>query len=1488
MSEKFTNDIAEKLWKNEHSSLPIIESKLSNEPINLDIKLIELCSQIPKPEIINEEKDPDINILWLKNKNEKILNELDIEIFYSKDEFDAFITKLQTNNIFLIIDQSMLKHILPFLDDLTQIIFIYISIDTEIDDLIPTIDTKKTFRKVSSNKEEIFHSIREDIRIYAKDSIFTTIFDLIVEEESTNQTNNASFIWYNLLINSLFDLGAYHETAKNDLVNYCREQYLNNISQQNKITEFEKEYLSTDAIRWYTRDSFIYRLLNKALRTRDIDSIFKFRFFIIDLQNQLESFYNEKIMESNIFVYRGQEISNIEFKKLEKSIGKFISVYTYFSASIDKKVALDYAQHSSAILFEIDMKNVISMKNKRIRPVYVGDKSYIPDELEVIFPIGSTFEVDFIDKENIPYRVRLTLAEDKNYERIFNIFQKNYVIKPPSTVLFADLFISMGEYDKAERYLQILLEELQKSDDKVYVYHSMGKIYYEKDDYNCALDWFNKALDFIKEKNIFCATIYLYIAKSYRAQNEYNAALEYCHKVLDDQNEMDWSDLADLYDEFGTIYSFMNNFNKALEYLTQSLSIRQSNKANYRDYISTYISLVILYFKKSDYHEVQKYLKEILHILLNTMPKTHPDVISTYTLIGTTYQPCGDNQSAAIYCQKALDLVENLSKKEIISPATYLVLYTTLAILSECINDQLFYVHIAFDIYIKFKNIIPETNPVVSNLYNQMGITYYHLYDFNFALYYFHHALDLNVNNENRCSILLNIATTYINKSDSKSALDYLNKSYQISLELNHRDTGEIYSQYSRAYELENNLEKAIFYSEEGLRFNEINNNIDALANNYLDLAKLCPDKKSTYMEKFKEIVQKNDLSSSITHVFHLILGYYFKEQNDFVNALEYYQLYLKSELTIIPPCYCNLIIIYADIGFIYQKMKDNDNALDYLIKSCEMYLKLSNLKRLPYKDQKIMLSSEKYLIKNVQECSAITSRILIVYYYIGKIYIERNKNELVLKYIQQAHEIFQNYQGRNDLSNSQQLYYLLGSIYKSIGKIDQALYYYEKSVQSLTMDYCLHGFISYLIGSVYQEQGNYLMSLSKYKISLTFLYNYQCINQTHLCLVNASVASLYSEMKNYQYALNYSEQALKHCLLMNPIVYDSVMTCYKASIDYLTELRPWDHKKELNSILRLKELTQYSLKDHSLQDLYYSIGSCYFKNGEYEQALVYCYKSLKYSDMNMFTIDVTYAVCMAVGELDKAYNLIKETIDRKLNMKTIDWNNLSLLYIYMGIIHYERGEYKLAVEFYQNAFNYLDTYQNNKRHSSYSRIYNQIALIYFQDGKLNDAKIYAEKCRDIIYSLDDKNIAPININITLGLIECQSENYYLALDYFGQAWELIYNRHLDYHPERKILYNHIGYVYFKLGHISLAMKNYLKTLSLYHKFMNHHDLAQVYKNIGLIYEYEYENYSLALIFYQRALELVPTKQHPHYMLYKNMIRTLKKKTSRKYICPLM
>lgn len=97
----------------------------------------------------------------------------------------------------------------------------------------------------------------------------------------------------------------YGEQARHTLVDYCKLQYANNQTALRKVDEFDRDCTKHSPIWWYTHDCFIYRMLNRALRTCDIDVTSKFGLFIKDLHNQLKG-HHQNVFSSQFTVFRGQ------------------------------------------------------------------------------------------------------------------------------------------------------------------------------------------------------------------------------------------------------------------------------------------------------------------------------------------------------------------------------------------------------------------------------------------------------------------------------------------------------------------------------------------------------------------------------------------------------------------------------------------------------------------------------------------------------------------------------------------------------------------------------------------------------------------------------------------------------------------------------------------------------------------------------------------------------------------------------------------------------------------------------------------------------------------------------------------------------------------------------------------------------------------------------------------------------------------------------
>jgi len=141
-----------------------------------------------------------------------------------------------------------------------------------------------------------------------------SIFNTSSCQDQSTTGLNGQFVHSQLLIDCLLRMKS-NSIDRNELINICKNYYDGNLSQLNILNEFEQTYSPDKALWWYTRESFLCRLLNKALRMQNINLLFLFRFFIRDIQRQLGQYQ----CSSSIRVYRGQLMSNEE---LQVSIAK--------------------------------------------------------------------------------------------------------------------------------------------------------------------------------------------------------------------------------------------------------------------------------------------------------------------------------------------------------------------------------------------------------------------------------------------------------------------------------------------------------------------------------------------------------------------------------------------------------------------------------------------------------------------------------------------------------------------------------------------------------------------------------------------------------------------------------------------------------------------------------------------------------------------------------------------------------------------------------------------------------------------------------------------------------------------------------------------------------------------------------------------------------------------------------------------------------------
>ena len=320
-----------------------------------------------------DESNSDFQDILLQLKN--IVK--DIKVFTDSEQCIQFLNTVDNEKVVVITSGSLGLDLTSNIHDMVQVYAIYILSDN-ISEHEQWIKAWSKIKGVYTSINTIYKTLQLHIEQWNQDHISISFINSDEDNSNLNLNELDPSFMYTQIFKEIFVDMEHNEQSLKDFAIYLREQYANKPVELDTIDKFEREYDPQSAIQCYTRYTFAYTMLNKALRTLESKTLIKMGFFLRDIHRQIQQLHQQQFISARkkfVKVYRGQCLSKEDLEKLLKSRGKLISFNNFLSTSEMQDVAFLLAESASqsanevGILFEMSVNT--EMKKKFSSPCTV-------------------------------------------------------------------------------------------------------------------------------------------------------------------------------------------------------------------------------------------------------------------------------------------------------------------------------------------------------------------------------------------------------------------------------------------------------------------------------------------------------------------------------------------------------------------------------------------------------------------------------------------------------------------------------------------------------------------------------------------------------------------------------------------------------------------------------------------------------------------------------------------------------------------------------------------------------------------------------------------------------------------------------------------------------------------------------------------------------------------------------------------------------------
>ncbi|UJR17089.1 hypothetical protein I4U23_003986 [Adineta vaga] len=672
VSEKSVKNVEQPQVKPTHTEKPLTskpEVELIVKPIPSKDKLVDDGSAVLKfvtecmQEALSKPKSSqtipprcignveNFTILHINLKENEDLNQLRPVVNFIRKTNDlntlkTLLTTITDEKLIVVISSDQPSTILPQFQNYQ---FIYIL-------------SKQTQSIDISNKTIGIYQTIDSLRDHLINTLPYASFRMIPFEITSkdNTTADLSFTYSQLLKETLLCQDD-ESDLKKDMLTFCRLHYVDNSEELNQIDLFENSFIDSDCIRWYTRYSFLSKMLSRAFRTHEIDLLFKMRYFIQSLHKQIQTI---SIKESiTVYVMLNFEQGMIE--NFRENINGLVIFRSFLPARSVKCFDKD---SEKSLLFSIRLGPNCAAK------IESNHQIDILINLDVIFRIISidTNENDthIINLESIP-------PNDTHFQQLTSSLRKE--IEAPVVILqMSKLLLETNHYWECDYLTESIYQDKSFNEDGTLLaslaaaHHQLGNINVKQKDNEGARYQFFKSIRafqiIVSPFSSMLSSSYNNIGSMFFQDDQNENAIEFHQMALQCQlksSSPDMDSIAVYSTNIGAVYVDEKKYIEAIKHLKRAVTIREQMSME-EDNIKALISLLqrisSCYWQRGEAKEALNYYKKTLELQLQ-LPNPLPHPLSvTYYNLSTAYAQLNEYDEAVKCAEKSVEYLKTISE----------------------------------------------------------------------------------------------------------------------------------------------------------------------------------------------------------------------------------------------------------------------------------------------------------------------------------------------------------------------------------------------------------------------------------------------------------------------------------------------------------------------------------------------------------------------------------------------------------------------------------------------------------------------------------------------------------------------------------------------------------------------------------------------------------------------------------------------------------